>query len=80
MAFSFSLIPADPEGPGLCAMLLTIFSFFLVLVTMPFSLCVTVKVSTIREIYFGTGMLEDILLKLTFDEFCGEMLKLVISV
>ena len=37
--------PADPEGPGLCAMLLTIFSFILVLVTMPFSLCVTVKVS-----------------------------------
>ena len=35
---------ADPEGPGICAMFLTLVSFVLVLVTLPFSLCVTVKV------------------------------------
>jgi hypothetical protein len=40
----FLLITADPEGPGLCAMFLTLVSFVLVLVTLPFSLCVTVKV------------------------------------
>ena len=43
--FSFFSFAADPEGPGVCAMLLTMLAFVLVLVTMPFSLCVTVKVS-----------------------------------
>ncbi len=38
------LFTADPEGPGFCAMFLTLVSFVLVLVTLPFSLCVTVKV------------------------------------
>ena len=46
---SFSLA-ADPEGPGVCAMLLTMLAFVLVLVTMPFSLCVTVKVSESAQI------------------------------
>ncbi len=41
---SFFLFPADPEGPGVCATILTLVSFILVLVTMPLSLCVTVKV------------------------------------
>ena len=36
---------ADEEGPGICATILTFVSFVLVLVTMPLSLCVTVKVS-----------------------------------
>ena len=44
------------------------------------TLCYCKGEYTIREIYFGTGMLEHILLMLTFDEFCGEMLELVISV
>ena len=38
-------IAADEEGPGICATILTFVSFVLVLVTMPLSLCVTVKVS-----------------------------------
>ena len=41
----FCFVSADPEGPGICAMFLTLVSFLLVLVTLPFSLCVTVKVS-----------------------------------
>ena len=40
----YIIIAADPEGPGVCAMLLTMLSFLLVLVTMPFSLCATIKV------------------------------------
>lgn len=44
LTLSFLVLSADPEGPGICAMLLTMLSFILVLVTMPFSLCVTVKV------------------------------------
>ena len=47
LLFSFA---ADPEGPGVCAMLLTMLAFVLVLVTMPFSLCVTVKVSESAQI------------------------------
>ena len=35
----------EPEGADVCAMLLTAFSLMLVLVTLPFSLCVSVKVS-----------------------------------
>ncbi len=47
-SFSSSYLPADPEGPGVCAMFLTLMSFILVVVTMPFSLCVTVKASNMR--------------------------------
>ena len=47
---SFFSLAADPEGPGVCAMLLTMLAFVLVLVTMPFSLCVTVKVSESTQI------------------------------
>ena len=36
--------PADPEGPGICAHILTACSFLLFLVTMPFSLFMCVKV------------------------------------
>ena len=42
--FPVFFFPADPEGPGVCATILTLVSFILVLVTMPLSLCVTVKV------------------------------------
>jgi len=38
------LLAADPEGPGICATILTLVSLVLVLVTLPLSLCVTVKV------------------------------------
>ncbi|TRY63756.1 hypothetical protein TCAL_05141 [Tigriopus californicus] len=50
---------ADPEGPGVCAMLLTFLAFILVLVTMPFSLCVTVKVvqEYERAVVFRLGRL-----------------------
>ena len=36
---------AEPEAGDLCSLLLTAFSLVLVLVTLPFSLCVSVKVS-----------------------------------
>ena len=42
----FTIISADPEGPGLCALFLTAVSFILFLVTLPFSLCTCVKVSS----------------------------------
>ena len=50
---------ADPEGPGICAMFLTMVSFVLVLVTLPFSLCVTVKVvqEYERAVVFRLGRL-----------------------
>ena len=50
---------ADPEGPGICAMFLTLVSFVLVLVTLPFSLCVTVKVvqEYERAVVFRLGRL-----------------------
>ena len=32
------------EGPGICAHLLTIFSVLLIIVTLPFSLCLVVQV------------------------------------
>lgn len=56
LLFFFS---ADPEGPGLCAMFLTLVSFVLVLVTLPFSLCVTVKVvqEYERAVVFRLGRL-----------------------
>ena len=45
LSFLPSFFAADEEGPGICATILTFVSFVLVLVTMPLSLCVTVKVS-----------------------------------
>ena len=44
IATSFSLT-ADPGGPGICAFILTLFSFLLILATFPLSLCFSVKVS-----------------------------------
>ncbi|KZS00347.1 Band 7 protein, partial [Daphnia magna] len=35
---------ADPGGPGICAFILTLFSFLLILATFPLSLCFSVKV------------------------------------
>ncbi len=39
------LIAADPEGPGLAALVLTFLSIVLIAITMPFSLCLVIKVS-----------------------------------
>lgn len=38
-------LEADPEGPGCCALLLSLLSLLLVLTTMPFSLCLCIKVA-----------------------------------
>jgi hypothetical protein len=43
--FYLSLISADPEGPGLCSLALTLLSFLLFLSTLPLSLCMCIKVS-----------------------------------
>eukprot|EP00095_Tigriopus_kingsejongensis_P009837 maker-scaffold21_size687808-snap-gene-4.8 protein:Tk09837 transcript:maker-scaffold21_size687808-snap-gene-4.8-mRNA-1 annotation:"band 7 protein cg42540-like" len=49
----------EPEGADVCAMLLTAFSLVLVLVTLPFSLCVSVKVvqEYERAVVFRLGRL-----------------------
>ena len=44
----FYFILACDEGPGICAILLTICSVLLILVTLPLSLLVTVKVVQVR--------------------------------
>ena len=49
----FFPVPVDPDGADLCTVLLTAFSFILVLVTLPFSLCVSVKVSIGRAFTFS---------------------------
>ena len=41
----FTLLAADDSDPGITAFILTALSVLLIIVTMPFSLCVTVKVS-----------------------------------
>ena len=38
-------LTADPGGPGICAFILTLFSFLLILATFPLSLCFSVKVT-----------------------------------
>ncbi len=45
-AFSLSYLsfPADPEGPGCCALLLALVSILLIVATLPFSLCMCIKV------------------------------------
>ena len=40
------IFPADPEGPGCCALLLALVSILLIIATLPFSLCLCIKVST----------------------------------
>ena len=37
-------IAADPEGPGCCALLLALVSILLIIATLPFSLCMCIKV------------------------------------
>ena len=62
------IISADPEGPGICAMFLTLVSFLLVLVTLPFSLCVTVKVSLLTIL--GP---DHLLLLSVYDKYCRKI-------
>ena len=42
-----NLFSEDPEGPGICSLFLTAVSFLLFLATLPFSLCMCVKVITL---------------------------------
>jgi hypothetical protein len=44
--FKLFLISADPEGPGCCALLLALVSILLIIATLPFSLCMCIKVNT----------------------------------
>ncbi len=39
-------LSADPEGPGCCALLLALVSILLIIATLPFSLCMCIKVGT----------------------------------
>jgi len=50
---------ADPGGPGICAFVLTLFSFLLILATFPLSLCFSVKVvqEYERAVIFRLGRL-----------------------
>ncbi|KAI9553467.1 hypothetical protein GHT06_021377 [Daphnia sinensis] len=50
---------ADPGGPGICAFILTLFSFLLILATFPLSLCFSVKVvqEYERAVIFRLGRL-----------------------
>jgi len=52
-------VTADPEGPGCCALLLSLLSLFLVLSTLPLSLCVCIKVvqEYERAVIFRLGRL-----------------------
>ena len=43
----FPSFTADPEGPGCCALLLALVSILLIIATLPFSLCMCIKVSAI---------------------------------
>ena len=45
IGFLFSFFLADPEGPGCCALLLAMVSIILIIATLPFSLCMCIKVS-----------------------------------
>ncbi|XP_069177264.1 mechanosensory protein 2 isoform X4 [Procambarus clarkii] len=50
---------ANPEGPGCCAIILTIVSYLLILATFPFSLCMCIKVvqEYERAVIFRLGRL-----------------------
>ncbi|XP_057378211.1 band 7 protein AGAP004871-like isoform X5 [Daphnia carinata] len=52
-------IGKDPGGPGICAFILTLFSFLLILATFPLSLCFSVKVvqEYERAVIFRLGRL-----------------------
>ncbi|XP_046453937.1 band 7 protein AGAP004871-like isoform X11 [Daphnia pulex] len=55
----YNINRADPGGPGICAFILTLFSFLLILATFPLSLCFSVKVvqEYERAVIFRLGRL-----------------------
>ena len=50
--FTKKIISACEEGPGICAMMLTMFSLLLVIISMPLSLFCVVKVVQVCQIPF----------------------------
>merc|ERR1712045_188082 len=52
-------LSADPEGPGCCALLLALVSILLIIATLPFSLCMCIKVvqEYERSVIFRLGRL-----------------------
>ena len=52
-------VPADPTGPGCCALLLALLSLLVVMVTLPISLCFCIKVvqEYERAVIFRLGRL-----------------------
>merc|ERR1711993_146383 len=52
-------ITAEPDGPGITAFLITAISIFLIIITVPFSLCLCIKVVTEyeRAVIFRLGRL-----------------------
>ncbi|XP_037078744.1 mechanosensory protein 2-like isoform X4 [Pollicipes pollicipes] len=54
-----SVLFPDPEGPGCCAILLTLVSYLLIICTLPFSICLCVKVvqEYERAVIFRLGRL-----------------------
>ena len=53
------LVPADPTGPGCCSLLLAMLSLLVVLVSLPISLCLCIKVvqEYERAVIFRLGRL-----------------------
>ncbi|XP_059094328.1 band 7 protein CG42540-like isoform X1 [Tigriopus californicus] len=56
---NFLHLSADPEGPGCCALLLALVSILLIIATLPFSLCMCIKVvqEYERSVIFRLGRL-----------------------
>ena len=46
---NFNLLSVCDEAPGICAHLLTLFSLLLIIVTLPFSLLMVVKVVQVKK-------------------------------
>ncbi|XP_069994015.1 band 7 protein AGAP004871 isoform X6 [Penaeus vannamei] len=55
----YDVTTANPEGPGCCAIVLTIISYLLIIATFPFSLCMCIKVvqEYERAVIFRLGRL-----------------------
>ncbi|XP_037793552.1 band 7 protein AGAP004871-like [Penaeus monodon] len=55
----YDVLEANPEGPGCCAIVLTIISYLLIIATFPFSLCMCIKVvqEYERAVIFRLGRL-----------------------
>ena len=60
------LFPADPEGPGPAAFFLTGVSIIAILVTLPLSLCLCIKVITILAVVVNVIMMVTYLIFVIF--------------